>query len=68
MTIGLCGLVIINTTFAHFADTTTIYATLNQLFVDVIRSRCTERIVDRECCTKTGSAVAYVIDNSAFSV
>ena len=38
MTIGLCRLVVINTTFAYFADATAIYATLNQLVVDVVRS------------------------------
>ena len=57
MTIRLCGLIIIDTTLAQFADTTAIYTTLNQLVVDVVRSYCTERIVDRNgasgavCCT-----------------
>ena len=46
MTIRLCGLIIIDTTLAH-ADTAAIYTTLYQLFVDVVRSYCTERIVDR---------------------
>lgn len=38
MTIGLCRLVVIDTTFANFADATAIYATLNQLVVNIIRS------------------------------
>lgn len=38
MTISLCRLVVINTTFAYFVDSTTIYATLNQLVVDVVCS------------------------------
>jgi|GEM_PF-5597190 len=47
MTIRLCGLIIIDTTLAHFADTAAIYTTLNQLVVDVVSSYCTERIIDR---------------------
>ena len=47
MTIGLSQPVVINTTFAYLADATAIYATLNQLVVDVVRSRSTERIIDR---------------------
>ena len=38
MTIGLCRPVVINTTFAYFADAIAIYSTLNQLFVDVVCS------------------------------
>ena len=47
MTIGLCRLVVINTASTDFADATAIYATLNQLVIDVISSRSAERIVDR---------------------
>lgn len=47
MTISLCRLVVVDTAFAHFADTATIHTTLGKLFLDVIRFRSTERIVDR---------------------
>ena len=36
MTISLCRLVVINTTFAYFVDSTTIYTSLYQLVIDDI--------------------------------